>query len=222
MRETENRGRIWRLLGEFLVIFVGVLTALAADQWVQTQRDRELEASYLVRLESDLVSDSLMLAERLEASLEGLKRIDALWRGLPGEVVVELPELRPFDLFGSGVPPMASSSTFDELISTGNLTLIQDVSIRSVLLEYYQVSARRSGDLENAFRRGRDPLMELTWDAGANAPEGFRELGVGVERSRLQVAVMRAASFHEVLSRSIGQWQEYLAGVLSQVRGAQR
>lgn len=218
----QNRGTVRRLLGEFLVIFVGVLTALAADQWAQTQRDRESEASYLLRLESDLVGDSAMLAERLEASSEGLRRIDALWGGLPEGEVVELPELRPFDLFGSGVPPTASSSTFDELISTGNLTLIQDLSLRSALLEYYRSTAQRSGDLANAFRRGRDPLMELTWDAGANAPDGFRGLGVGVERSKLQAAVVRAASFHKILSLNIEEWQEYLNGVLSQVRGAQR
>jgi len=222
LQQTSVRDGTRRLVAEFVVIFVSVLAALAADQWVQSHRDREAEAAYLRRLEADLVTDSTMLADRLQASSRGLGLIEALWKELPEEGALQLPAGRPYELVGSGVPPSASSSTFDELISTGNLTLIRDVTVRRVLLEYYQNSARRSGDLENAFTRGRNPIMELAWDAGMDAPEGFRELGVRVERSELRAAVVRAATYHGILTRSIEGWQAYLDEVRQQVRNAQR
>jgi hypothetical protein len=49
-------------IGEFLVIVVGVLVALAVDDWVQDRSDRKLEVHLLERLAEDLVADAADLA----------------------------------------------------------------------------------------------------------------------------------------------------------------
>jgi hypothetical protein len=49
-------------ISELLIIMVGVLAALAVDDWVQRQSDRRLEAHLLERLSKDLVTDAGDLA----------------------------------------------------------------------------------------------------------------------------------------------------------------
>lgn len=51
-----------RMAGEFLVIVVGVLAALAVDDWRDYRNERELESHLLGRLEEDLRADAADLA----------------------------------------------------------------------------------------------------------------------------------------------------------------
>lgn len=56
-----------RLGLEFMTIVAGVLVALAVDQWVRGREDRALEREYLARLEHDLLADSVVSAEAVDA-----------------------------------------------------------------------------------------------------------------------------------------------------------
>jgi hypothetical protein len=58
MRERNLR----RMAGEFVVIVVGVLVALAVDDWRDYRKERRLEAHLLERLEGDLLVDAADLA----------------------------------------------------------------------------------------------------------------------------------------------------------------
>jgi len=51
-----------RWLGEFAVIVLGVLVALAVDDWAQHRSDRDLERDLVERLKEDLVADAGDLA----------------------------------------------------------------------------------------------------------------------------------------------------------------
>lgn len=51
-----------RLVGEFAIIVIGVLVALAVDDWNQYRSDRRLEAGILSRMENELVADGADLA----------------------------------------------------------------------------------------------------------------------------------------------------------------
>ena len=46
-----------RALGEFLIIVVGVLAALAVDEWRGERESRKLESAYLARLQADIKRD---------------------------------------------------------------------------------------------------------------------------------------------------------------------
>lgn len=55
-------GLVSRLIGEFLIIVLGVLVALAVDDWAQQREDHALEAELLTRMEAELVADGADLA----------------------------------------------------------------------------------------------------------------------------------------------------------------
>ena len=54
-----------RLLGEFVIVVVGVLAALWVDDWREARSDRELETHLLEGLRSDLTRDSADIASAM-------------------------------------------------------------------------------------------------------------------------------------------------------------
>lgn len=141
MRDPQN----WkRLVGEFLVIVVGVLVALAVDEWRGARTDRALERQYLDRLQGDLVETRIRL-DTARLQLAGAARNadfvePYLWgrTGMPGDTSTVVAAL--YRATRSLAPDLANSlprTTFLELQSTGRIGLIRSVPIRAAVQMYY-------------------------------------------------------------------------------------
>jgi len=135
----------WRKAAtEFVVIVVGVLAALAVDQWRDDRNDRATEAEYLGRLKSDLNADLVQFA-RFEKVFETKARVVTQLRNLGLSELMALDHQQLMDnLVLSSFTGLtaAQSTTFDELQSTGRLALIQDVQLRDALSGYYTLHAQ--------------------------------------------------------------------------------
>ena len=165
---TDQFRRAGLLAGEFIIIVVGVLVALAVDQWSQARSDRLLETRYLQRLKADLEFDTTLFARfdsRALSAKAGILRDllapDALarLRARPNLVddlnyskVVALPTNRP--------------ATFEELQSTGRLSLIQDTDLRGALSYYYAGFNHISKILATPFGDYRKRLGGAAWSGG--------------------------------------------------------
>ena len=130
----------WRfLLGEFVVIVVGVLMALWVDQLREARVNAELELEYVESLLTDLEAD-LVQFDSTEAwmrrSEANAATVLALYRGSP-------PTDDPADLVlavetaGWQYHPSITRNTIDDLRSTGNLRLIRDPALRRAISSYY-------------------------------------------------------------------------------------
>ena len=53
--QLATHGQRWA--GEFVVIVLGILAALAVDSWSKDREDRQLEREYLSRIKDDLQWD---------------------------------------------------------------------------------------------------------------------------------------------------------------------
>lgn len=137
--------RSWqRLLSEFVVIVVGVLVALAVDEWRDTRSDRALERQYLDRLQGDLAQTRIRL-DTIRLQLAGAVRNadfvePYLWgrTRLPGDTSTVVAAL--YRASRSLAPDLANSlprTTFLELQSTGRIGLIRSIPIRTAVQEYY-------------------------------------------------------------------------------------
>ena len=140
----------WRKAAtEFVVIVVGVLAALAVDQWRDDRDDRVTEAEYLARLGSDLNEDIVQFT-RFENVFETKARVITQLRdlALPELLALDQDQLMN-DLVLSSFTGLtaAQSTTFDELMSTGRLALIQDVHLRDELSGYYTLHDQLTGIL---------------------------------------------------------------------------
>jgi hypothetical protein len=128
-----------RALGEFAIIAMGVLAALAVDEWRGEYNDRRTEAEYLDRLRVDLQRDiekfssEILVLEKKAGFLQSL--LDKTTDSQFSEDPARLMEAKVYSSF-RGLPNSVST-TFDELKSTGRLGLIRDLQIRKATSEYY-------------------------------------------------------------------------------------
>ena len=126
-------------IGEIMLIAIGVMIALLVDEWRVERAERVLEQEYIGRIEGDLhaaIENWNGHVGRLEmaiAFLEGLRSdnpepIDA------GNVAETWNAYMVSHWFS---PPAIQSSAYEELLSTGQLSLIEDVSLRQDIADFY-------------------------------------------------------------------------------------
>jgi len=167
-----------RLLGEFVVIVVGVLTALGVDQWAEARQQRVMEADHITRIEADLVADRRVLADRRNRAEAGLAYLGELLAEIPSDGQIDLAPYRDrwYRYVGPAAPPMASTSAFDELISTGGLILIRSIELRTaLLLQRPAWTQHRAYPARNSSSKSR-PLSERTahtWCSSDSARSSF-------------------------------------------------
>ena len=141
---TENNpGKYFKYaIGEIVLVVVGILLALAINNWNQSRVNAEKQIDYLIGIRADL--------EKQVESLNASNQYYNLVIG-KGESILE-----DFSLFGklSEIDSLNSklsnlmytrkypeiSTTFNELNSTGQLNLITKKSLRSQIIKYYQNS----------------------------------------------------------------------------------
>jgi hypothetical protein len=127
---------------ELLVIVVGVLIALAVDQAVSGVQERALGRAYLSALKEDVEGD----AERLRADFmpqldqrEAMARevVSAITSGTQGDLrrlAVALDWAGHLRLFEP------QRATFDDLLATGNLRLLEAREVRAQVIGYYDLT----------------------------------------------------------------------------------
>ena len=141
--------KLARMTVEIVVIVVGVLVALAVDEWRSGLTDRSLEPTLLQSLESDLKADSLHLADNLELIADWRRKTLYL------DSVVRFPNLEPdslrvaeaFDVLAYQWQPMLNRSTFDHLLASGGLSLLRR-EFRNEIQNYYSAYDQQARGLE--------------------------------------------------------------------------
>jgi len=137
-----------RLGLEFLMIVVGILAALAVDDWRQSRSDRALEEHLLASLAADLADDQrdaeLQVAlvrdqqhavdHLLVATRHPLAPMDRQFSSSPEDIdhslatLLNYAELQVFD------------ATYTEMIATGSIRVIRNPALRRQISSYYQTA----------------------------------------------------------------------------------
>ena len=130
----------WRLLlGEFVVIVVGVLMALWVDQLREARVNAQLEVEYLESLVIDLEADLAQFDETeawMRRSEGAAATVLALYEGSPPiKDVADL--VAAVETAGWQHWPSITRNTIDDLRSTGNVRLIRDPALRRAISSYY-------------------------------------------------------------------------------------
>ncbi|MEM8983459.1 MAG: hypothetical protein AAGC71_10555 [Pseudomonadota bacterium] len=144
---SQTRQRIGFLLVEFVIIVVGVLIALAVDEWREDREFSERELHILKSLAVDLVEDAYDFTEFLdnvherERAAQYLIKLSATsdsdvsdWDKGPGEAIFQL-------AVTSRLQP--TRGAFEELITTGAGLAIHDRELVSYVGRYYATASDR-------------------------------------------------------------------------------
>ena len=143
-----------------MVIVVGVLIALAVDQWASDRADRRAEMDYLHALSADLRSDSSLFVGTLIPIMgRAREAMDDMGPVLRGEVPVPVDTIAFLQQVVTSTGffiQLGVRTTFDELLSTGSLRLIRSAELRFSLASYYEskrLAENRSAVRASGFHR---------------------------------------------------------------------
>jgi len=120
---------------EFLIVLLGVFLALQAEDWNQERKDRNLEEAYISRLIDEARSNIDILAQHEKIFEEKVEFILALPNLQLNEAFQRDPLEFMYQLDYStyvGVPNLRAE-TYQELESSGRLTLLRNSELRSAI-----------------------------------------------------------------------------------------
>ena len=140
MSDDVRRSRInWpSTLTEVGLILLGLLLAFSADRFWENKQERLRESDYLARLHDDLVTTAASLDSAivhqdrvLEAGREILDAaVDPNAPGAESDFAAAIPTVFDFR------SPTFVTATYDDLLNSGNLGLVRDQELRTVLAEF--------------------------------------------------------------------------------------
>ena len=128
---------------EFVLIVVGILAALAIDEWRDERGERELEREYLAAIRAALQADVDELVDviypEIEVRLEAARRLQSIdSANLPATYEEQRTVVSDINVAGFLRSFQPSRAAIDDLISTGNAKLIRNRQLRLDILEYFQ------------------------------------------------------------------------------------
>ncbi len=137
---TALRKQSWlTVVLELVVVVVGIFLGLQVDSWNEARKDRVLEQQYLASLKADFQADIEELDEAI-ALAESRALLDRLListidkgrvEGDPNEFIWAV-----YSSFLLNYPSY-TRATINDLLSSGNLQLLQDSNLKAAVAEYY-------------------------------------------------------------------------------------
>ncbi len=131
----------WSRIGaESAVIVVSILLAFSIDAWHEQRADRVLEAGYLHRIGDELRDAKAALESILLDVNAGLLFVPDLTEFFDGHMAAGDHQRLVVAIYKFGLDPLEVGfdvSTFDDLVSTGRLTLISDAEVRQAIQRAY-------------------------------------------------------------------------------------
>ena len=168
-RFTEHvRNQNWfAVVLDLIVVVVGIYIGLQADAWMSTKQDRDLEVEYLERLITDIEESIVAQQNNIQTFDEGSAAIDyiaELQRSGATDSIDDERLILALNNIGWVAPPTTNMITIRELQSTGNISLIRDVSIRAAIGQFERsyASATFSASQNIGFMSAAAPEV-MTW-----------------------------------------------------------
>ena len=161
LMEQNKTGKYFKYaIGEILLVVIGILIALSINNWNDQKKSAETELLYYQRILDDFKLDKQLIGELLE---QNNNRID-----LSKEILLDLDSvtkdkhylINKFLLAIRSNVYIPRNMTFKDLISSGNLKLLNDITIKNSLIQYYS-------ELENKqlqIKQNRDELTKKTFE----------------------------------------------------------
>ena len=128
-------------IGELTIVTVGVLIALAVDQWNTDRLARAEESAYMSRIIGDLNRDIGSLGFRLQALEEKANSLRRVSDQLDSGLIQDEPQFLQDAVIGANYgwnQGRANRATYDDLLGSGKFGIIGDQEVRLLIADYYQ------------------------------------------------------------------------------------
>jgi hypothetical protein len=142
LSENKFSKYLFYAIGEIVLVVIGILIALSINNWNENRKNTEKENKYLSNINKEIINDSLTLERswfrNRQKKIECLELAKQYVMGdyFPKDTLLFINNVG-FGGVNSRASFSGSSRTYKELISTGNLSLISNDSIRELIVNYY-------------------------------------------------------------------------------------
>lgn len=200
---------------EVLVVVVGIFIGLQVDDWNQARKSRIDEQKFLQRLHEDVLLAKELSSRVRQRRLDLLQAIsdasDVLFDRSGRDILTDEECLGI--TFGSFVNiNIPSLSSFDELVGTGRMEIIQDVELRTALVGLQQTRAALATIIANESGSSGFSHLPSSYPELIQLTSYFdTEVGEMKVRSQCDLAKMRAnQSFLNQFSFNADGYDSYI------------
>ena len=166
---ANHLSRRGRIIGEFFLIVIGVLVAFTVETALDERQNEQLRDEYYSRVHTDLISDMAAIESRIEffKLVEQFNQDILDW--LESDAAVSQDVILAAFYAAEVWPFVPNISTYQDLQSTGNIRLMDNIDFRTSLAAYYNKADASA--------------------SGFNPSEDYRQIVRGVIPSRIQAQI---------------------------------
>jgi len=146
-------------IGEILLVVIGILIALSINNWNENRKLRNQELKYIENLRTDIELNIAEINQYLDtrtSSIESANKVIEYYEGKP------LSDLNDLNFHATNVYIWQKftlhDNTYQELVNSGNLTIISNDSIKTGLLDL-QVLYNKLKNEEEHYRYDTELLL---------------------------------------------------------------
>ncbi|MEM8998973.1 MAG: DUF6090 family protein [Bacteroidota bacterium] len=168
LEENRFSKYLFYAIGEIILVVIGILIALQINNWNENKKKNDSESLYYQRLLEDFELEKASISALKEDADQRIKHskrlIVELNYGTKDKYYIMNAFLKAFrsDAY---VP---KNVTFKDLISSGNLSIISDLTIKNSLIQFYGEQENVLGQINS----NRDEKVKVSFDV-INNQEGF-------------------------------------------------
>ncbi len=165
LMEKNKTGKYFKYaIGEIVLVVIGILIALSINNWNEAKKERAKEINYLKNLKIDLVTDLENNEHFSVLRFETSKNCSFLLNTASPKTIKETKEYTDkYDKILYWHAYVPSNNTFKELLSSGNLNLIKNDSIKNALLELDKMYTEISNNEYHMRRDYEQYLYDITY-----------------------------------------------------------
>jgi hypothetical protein len=129
-------------IGEIILVVIGILIALQINNWNENKKNYGLETNYKSRLLEDLNEEEVYLQSLMDYNSEVMlhaKKAIQLFEN--PDQIINNPIQNLIDLYQASqiIDGNATTSTYQELIASGQINLIRNDSLRASIISYFEL-----------------------------------------------------------------------------------
>ena len=189
-------------IGEVALVVIGILIALQINNWNEERKSQAKEIIYLTNISAELKEDSISFQKTWVAKFSSKKASLQLAKDYVNGKLVLQDTVEFINSIGyggiSGLQRFGQNNrTYNELMSTGNLSLISDDFVRNQVVDYY-FFVQIADAYAESFRSGYIPFMNSVRPWNVEEPDQ-------VNKSDIPRILEKCKSdeFHSVINKEL-------------------